>query len=65
MLKDIRTNPFYRPLWRRIAIVASTMVWFGIELRTGSGLWTPIAAAVCGFSIWALLVSYPKTIEKE
>jgi hypothetical protein len=60
MLKDIQTNPFYKPLWRRLVIVASTAIWFGVELWQGSGLWTPISAAFCGFSLWALLVAYPK-----
>jgi hypothetical protein len=61
MLKDIQTNPFYRPLSRRLLIVGSTAIWFGVELWLGDGLWTPVAAAFCGFSVWALLVSYPKT----
>jgi hypothetical protein len=60
MLKDIHTNPFYRPLWRRLTIVASTAIWFGLELWRGDGLWAPIAAAFCGFSVWAFLAAYPK-----
>jgi hypothetical protein len=60
MLKDIHTNPFYRPLWRRVLIVATTVIWFALEFWRGDGIWTPIAAALCGFSVWAFLVTYPK-----
>ena len=61
MFKDIQTNSFYKPLWRRIVIVATTAIWFGLELWAKDGLWTPVAAAFCGFSVWAFLVTYPKT----
>jgi hypothetical protein len=54
-------HPFYRPLWRRIAIVASTIVWTSFEyFMGGSGFWTVIALAVCGYSIWTFLWTYPK-----
>jgi hypothetical protein len=65
VLKDIQTNPFYRPLRRRLLIVATTIIWLGLELWSVSGLWTPIAAAICGFSIWAFLIAYPKTPPRD
>ncbi len=60
MLKDVHTNPFYKPLWRRVTIVATTAIWFSVELWAGVGMWTTIAAAFCGFSLWAFLITYPK-----
>jgi hypothetical protein len=64
MLKDIHTNAFYKPLWRRILIVAATAAWFGVELWHGGGMWMTIAGAFSGFAIWAMLISYPKETDR-
>lgn len=32
-------DPFYRPLWRRVAIVALMIGWGLFELSRGAGVW--------------------------
>jgi hypothetical protein len=61
MFKDIHTHPFYRPFWRRLAIVASTVIWVLFEFLYGSsGLWMALALGVFGFCVWTMLITYPK-----
>lgn len=49
-------HPFYRPLWRRIAIVAVCAAWFLFELLVSHDtLFTPITAGLAAYSAWALL----------
>ncbi len=53
------THEFYRPKWRRIAIVATTVVWTAFELLVShSAFWTVLAAGVCALTFWALLIDY-------
>ena len=54
-------HPFYRPLWRRVAIVLTTVIWAGVELYARDRFWAPIAIAACAYSVWAFLIIYPKT----
>ena len=52
-------HPFYRPLWRRILIVITTVLWVGFEFFfSHSGLWTVLALAICIYSIWTFLITY-------
>ena len=53
----VHDHPFYRPLWRRVAIVAVTGAWAAFELSLGnSGLWTVLGCAVFVYSVWAFLI---------
>lgn len=56
-----QTSPFYRPLWRRIAITLGVAVWLGFELYGGSGLWIAIAGAMLCYAVWIFFLSWPKT----
>lgn len=52
-------DPFYRPLWRRLAIIAVTLGWLGFELLVGrDGFWTTIAAGMAAMTIWFFLISW-------
>jgi hypothetical protein len=56
---DVNDHPFYRPLWRRIAVVLATAIWFGFELWTSNdGMWLVIGAAFFGYACFALLINY-------
>jgi hypothetical protein len=62
MLLGTNDHPFYKPLWRRIAIVAVTAGWALFEFYTQqSGLWIGLATAVCLYSIWTFLITFPKS----
>ncbi|NJM28998.1 MAG: DUF3329 domain-containing protein [Rhizobiales bacterium] len=53
-------HPFYRPLWRRIVIVAFVAAWFGYEAYSKDGLWTVLSAAMLGYAIWTFFIAWPK-----
>lgn len=56
-----QTSPFYRPLWRRIAITAVVALWLAFEIYNESGLWIVIAAAMLCYALWTFFLSWPKT----
>jgi len=56
-----QNSPFYRPLWRRIAITAVVALWLAVEIYHGSGFWTVIAAAMLCYALWIFFLSWPKT----
>jgi hypothetical protein len=49
---------FFRPLWRRVAIVAACAGWTGLEWAYGDQTWTLIAGAVTAYGVWSLIVAY-------
>lgn len=52
-------HPFYRPLWRRIAIVAMCAGWFAFELfLSRDPLFTVLTGAVTVYSAWMLLANW-------
>lgn len=57
-------HPFYRPLYVRVGIVITTVIWSIIEMYSGSPLWLTIAVGVCLFSIWTFLIDYKPSAEQ-
>jgi hypothetical protein len=56
-----QNHPFYKPLWRRIVIVACTIAWVAFELLYGaSGLWQALSIGVLAYCTWTFLVVFPK-----
>ena len=62
MMKIIdQSHPFYKPLWRRSAIVAVVAGWAAFEVfYTREPFWMTIAAGVLAISLWTFLLSWPK-----
>jgi hypothetical protein len=56
-----QNSPFYRPLWRRIAITAVVALWLAFEIYHQSGFWILIAAAMLCYALWMFFLSLPKT----
>jgi hypothetical protein len=55
-------HPFYRPLWRRIAIVVAIGLWLGFEVVYSRDLfWMIIAGCILAYGIWTFFLSWPKT----
>jgi hypothetical protein len=50
-LKD-HEHPFFRPLWRRIAVTAVCAVWTAVEFAASSPFWGVIALGFTGYAIW-------------
>jgi hypothetical protein len=52
----VHEHPFYKPKWRRQAIVASTTLWVMFELFVAKdSFWSVIAIAVWAYSFWVFL----------
>jgi hypothetical protein len=52
-------HPFYKPLWRRIAIVAVCALWLIFEVVISkSSLWMVIAGALLIYTGWTLLFAW-------
>jgi hypothetical protein len=61
MLNDLHSNPFYRPLWIRLAIVGSLAAWTLVEIFVSkSPFWAVILGALFAFCTWKFLLTYPK-----
>ena len=53
------SHPFYRPRWRRIAIVAVCAAWFLFELLVSHDtLFMPLTAALSVYTAWVLLLRW-------
>jgi hypothetical protein len=49
-------HPFYKPKWRRQAIVAATAIWAIVELTYGSsGFWRVISVGVWAYCFWVFM----------
>lgn len=58
----VHDHPFYRPLWRRVAIVVVTGAWAAFELLWAKdGFWTVLFGAVFVYSVWAFLINWKDT----
>jgi hypothetical protein len=56
-------HPFYKPKWRRQAIVASTAMWAVFELLIAKdGFWTVIAIAIWTYCLWTFLLNWKDDI---
>lgn len=54
-------HPFYKPLWRRVAIVIVIALWLGFELYMGSGgIWLAVAAGALAYAVYAFFITWPK-----
>ncbi len=57
-------HPFYAVVWRRYAIVATCVIWAGVELYLGSPPWAMLFAAAGAYSFWVLIFTFGKS-EKD
>ncbi len=57
-MKSSEPHPWFQPIARRIGIVIICFLWLGIEIWAAPGsLWSLVAACVCGWAVWDLLLS--------
>lgn len=65
LIKDSE-HPFFRPLWRRVVVVAVCLVWAVFEFAVGEPLWGVIMMGFAGYAIWQLFISYaPPPVEGQ
>jgi hypothetical protein len=61
MANKEQQHPFYRPLWRRVAITAVVALWLAFEIYQGaSGLWVAIAAGMLVYAVYTFFITWPK-----
>jgi len=63
-MKD-QDHPFFRPLWRRVAIVAFCAAWAAFEYYNQQELWGMIALGMTAYGVWTLLWTYKVPAEPQ
>ena len=58
-------NPFFRPLWLRVAIVLITAAWGVFELYLGEVVWSLIFWAFCALSIYGFFIDFDPDRPKD
>ncbi|MDH6231365.1 hypothetical protein M2281_001937 [Mesorhizobium soli] len=51
-------HPFFRPLWRRIAVVVVCLAWAALEFVNGASSWGVIALCFAGYAVWQFFLAY-------
>ena len=51
-------HPFFRPLWRRVALVVICLVWAVFEFASGATVWGMIALAFAAYGTWQFFFIY-------
>ncbi|WAJ29158.1 hypothetical protein [Antarcticirhabdus aurantiaca] len=57
MLQD-RKNPFYRPLWVRLLILAVCAGWSAFEWWNGEPTWMMIALAITAYAVYSFFIAF-------
>jgi hypothetical protein len=65
VLKSDANHPFFRPLWRRVAIFVVCLAWAVLEFYGGSREWGVIALAFAGYAAYAYLFRYSPPDENK
>lgn len=62
---DVR-HPAFRPLWRRVALVAAVLGWALFELSRGATVWALLFGAIGLYLAWHYFLAFdPKDYEPE
>lgn len=59
-MKPDAAHPFFRPLWRRVALTAVCVGWALVEWLGGEPMWALIATAMTFYSVWLFFWQVPK-----
>jgi len=51
-------HPFFRPRWRRIAIVVFLAIWAAVEFLGGSPLWGYGIGALAAYTGWEYFLNF-------
>ncbi len=59
--KSEQQHPFYKPLWRRVAVVAVILFWIGFELWQGAEtIWVAIGVGMLVYAVYTFFITWPK-----
>jgi len=62
---DLSGHPFFRPLWRRIVVVAVCLAWAAVEFASGAPFWGTLFAGIGLFSAWQLFIVFDPGADRE
>ncbi|MCR4268785.1 DUF3329 domain-containing protein [Nitratireductor sp. ZSWI3] len=51
-------HPFFRPLWRRVAVVAACLGWGLFEFVSGGPFWGVLFTGAGVYAAWVLLIAF-------
>lgn len=54
----LNRHPFFRPLWRRIAVTAIPFAWMIFEFLAGSPVWGIAFAGLWAYAVWQLFLNW-------
>ncbi len=55
-------HPFFRPLWRRIAVTAVCLGWGAFEFAAGAHFWAMLFGGLGIYCVWCLLLNYREDV---
>ena len=58
-------NPFFRPLWRRIAVIVVCLGWGLFEFTMGEPIWGALFVGLGLYCAWIFLFDYKPRAEPE
>lgn len=51
-------SPFFRPLWRRVAVLVVSGAWAALEFYAQAPFWGVIALGFLVYGYWSLIHTY-------
>ncbi len=51
---------FFRPLWRRVAVLTVCVVWAGLEVWHGEQLWIMITLGITAYAAWNFFIAFDR-----
>ncbi|MCO6381563.1 MAG: hypothetical protein JXQ91_05575 [Vannielia sp.] len=58
-------HPFFRQLWRRIAVTAIAFAWAGVEYASGAPAWAALFAAAGAWCVYQFFVIWTDPPEDD
>ncbi|MCH8551885.1 MAG: hypothetical protein LAT62_08110 [Natronospirillum sp.] len=50
---------FFKPLWRRLALLSTALAWVAVELVFGSEIWLLASLCLVAYILWRYLLRFP------
>ena len=57
-MRNNNDHPFFRPLWRRVALVVFCAAWTLFEFLTDGGIWVMMAGGMTALGAYQFLYAY-------
>jgi hypothetical protein len=66
LFRNEQKHPFYKPLWRRVAMVVTIALWLAFELyQQSSGLWIALAGGMLVYAVYTFFITWPKDAAED